>query len=61
VSLTGGSGPFGPPFDVTWNTLEDNLINGSVTISGYNGFWQGFFRNTVNERPVRGRLKLAGR
>jgi hypothetical protein len=48
VNLTGGSGPFGGPFDVTWNTLEDNVINGSVNISGYNGFWQGFFRNTVN-------------
>jgi hypothetical protein len=48
VSLVGGSGPFGPPFDVTWNTIEDTTINGSVTISGYDGFWQGFFRNTVN-------------
>jgi len=48
VSLTGGAGPFGPPFDVTWNTLEDNVINGSVTIAGYDGFWQGFFRNRVN-------------
>jgi hypothetical protein len=48
VNLVGGSGPFGPPFDVTWNTIEDSVINGSVNISGYNGFWQGFFRNTVN-------------
>jgi hypothetical protein len=48
VSLTGGAGRFGPPFDVTWNTLEDNVINGSVTITGYDGFWQGFFRNRVN-------------
>jgi hypothetical protein len=48
VDLKGGSGPFGPPFDVTWNTIEDSVINGSVNISGYNGFWQGFFRNTVN-------------
>jgi hypothetical protein len=48
VSLTGGAGPFGPPFDVTWNTLEDDVINGSVSITGYNGFWQGFFRNAVN-------------
>ena len=24
------------------------MIHGSVNISGYNGFWQGFFRNTVN-------------
>lgn len=48
VSLTGGAGPFGAPFDVTWNTLEDNTINGSVSITGYDGFWQGFFRNRVN-------------
>lgn len=48
VTLVGGAGPFGPPFDVTWNTIEDSVINGSVNISGYNGFWQGFFRNTVN-------------
>lgn len=48
VSLHGGAGPFGPPFGVTFNTLEDNVINGAVTITGYDGFWQGFFRNTVN-------------
>lgn len=48
VDLEGGAGPFGDPFDVTWNTLEDNRINGSVTVSGYTGFWQGFIRNTVN-------------
>jgi hypothetical protein len=48
VRLEGGAGPFGDPFDVTWNTLEDNTINGAVTITGYNGFWQGFFRNRVN-------------
>ena len=48
VNLTGGSGPFGGPFDVTFNTIEDSVINGAVNISGYNGFWQGFFRNTVN-------------
>ena len=48
VNLNGGSGPFGPPFDVTWNAIEDSVINGSVSISGYDGFWQGFFRNTVN-------------
>jgi hypothetical protein len=48
VSLVGGAGPFGSPFDVTWNTLEDNVINGAVTIVGYDGFWQGFFRNTVH-------------
>jgi hypothetical protein len=48
IHLTGGAGPFGGPFDVTWNTIEDSRIDGSVSISGYDGFWQGFFRNTVN-------------
>jgi hypothetical protein len=48
VTLSGGSGPFGGPFGVTFTTLEDNTINGTVTMTGYNGFWQGFFRNTVN-------------
>jgi hypothetical protein len=48
VDIHGGSGPFGGPFDVTWNTLEDNHINGGATIEGYNGFWMGFIRNHVN-------------
>ncbi len=49
VNLVGGSGPFGGPFDITWNTIEaQDVINGMVNIDGYNGFWQGFFRNTVN-------------
>jgi hypothetical protein len=48
IDLRGGSGPFGGPFEVTWNTIEDSVVNGSVDISGYDGFWQGFFRNTVN-------------
>jgi hypothetical protein len=48
VNLTGGAGPFGGPFEITWNTIEDSVINGSANITGYNGFWQGFFRNTVN-------------
>lgn len=48
VNLSGGAGPFGGPFDITWNTIEDSVINGSVNITGYDGFWQGFFRNTVN-------------
>jgi hypothetical protein len=48
VDLEGGSGPFGGPFDVTWNTIEDSVVNGGATIAGYDGFWQGFFRNTVN-------------
>jgi hypothetical protein len=47
VDIHGGSGPFGPPFDVTWNTIEDSRINGGATIEGYNGFWMGFIRNTV--------------
>ncbi|HEY7625185.1 MAG TPA: hypothetical protein VIA63_09190 [Candidatus Limnocylindria bacterium] len=48
VDIQGGSGPFGGPFDVTWNTIEDSQINGAVTIEGYDGFWQGFIRNHVN-------------
>jgi hypothetical protein len=48
VDIHGGSGPFGGPFDVTWNTIEDSQINGRVTIEGYNGFWMGFIRNNVN-------------
>lgn len=48
IDLRGGAGPFGGPFEVTWNTIEDSRINGGVSISGYNGFWQGFIRNTVN-------------
>jgi len=48
VNIQGGAGPFGGPFGVTWNTIEDNHISGGVTIDGYNGFWMGFIRNTVN-------------
>jgi len=48
VDLQGGAGPFGGPFEVTWNTLEDDQINGSVNVNGYTGFWQGFIRNSVN-------------
>ncbi len=47
VDIQGGSGPFGGPFDVTWNTIEDNYIRGPVTMNGYNGFWMGFIRNKV--------------
>ena len=47
IDVHGGSGPFGGPFDVTWNTIEDSSIHGNVTISGYNGFWMGFIRNDV--------------
>jgi hypothetical protein len=48
VDVHGGSGPFGGPFDVTWNAIEDNRINGGATVAGYDGFWFGFIRNTVN-------------
>jgi hypothetical protein len=38
----------GPPFFfATWNTIEDSVIHGGVTIEGYDGFWIGFIRNTV--------------
>jgi hypothetical protein len=48
VDVHGGSGPFGGPFDITWNTIEDSRINGGATIEGYDGFWMGFIRNQVN-------------
>jgi hypothetical protein len=48
INLSGGDGPFGPPFDVRWNTIEDNHITGPVVIDGYNGFWHGFIRNNVH-------------
>jgi hypothetical protein len=48
IEIHGGSGPFGGPFDVTFNAIEDNQINGPVLIEGYNGFWMGFIRNKVN-------------
>ena len=48
LDIHGGSGPFGPPFDVTWNAIEDNVIHGGVVIDGYNGFWFGFIRNHVD-------------
>ena len=48
IDIQGGAGPFGGPFDVTWNTIEDSQISGGVRIQGYNGFWMGFIRNTVN-------------
>jgi hypothetical protein len=55
VESQGGSGPFGGPFDITWTTIEDNQINGGVSITGYNGFWMGFIRNHVN-----GAVNLSG-
>ena len=48
VDVHGGSGPFGGPFDITWNAIEDNRINGGATVEGYDGFWFGFIRNRVN-------------
>lgn len=48
IDVHGGSGPFGGPFDITWNAIEDNTINGGATVDGYNGFWFGFIRNHVN-------------
>jgi hypothetical protein len=48
IDIHGGSGPFGGPFDVTWNAIEDNHINGGATVEDYNGLWFGFIRNDVN-------------
>ena len=48
IDLHGGSGPFGGPFEVTWNAIEDNVINGGASEIGYDGFWNGFIRNTVH-------------
>jgi hypothetical protein len=48
LDIHGGSGPFGPPFEVTWNAIEDDVIHGGVQVSGYDGFWFGFIRNHVD-------------
>jgi hypothetical protein len=48
ISIQGGSGPFGGPFGVTFNAIEDNHINGGTVVEGYNGFWFGFIRNHVS-------------
>jgi hypothetical protein len=48
IDIHGGSGPFGGPFGVTWNTIEDSTVNGGYTAVGYNGFWNGFIRNNVH-------------
>jgi hypothetical protein len=45
LNIQGGSGPFGGPFGITWNAIEDNKIIGTTTINGYDGFWMGFIRN----------------
>jgi hypothetical protein len=47
IDIRGGSGPFGGPFEVTWNAIEDNVIHGATTVVGYDGFWMGFIRNTA--------------
>ena len=59
LEIQGGSGPFGGPFEVTFNAIEDNQINGGVTIEGYDGFWQGFIRNRVNGAVLFDRNVLA--
>ena len=48
IDIHGGSGPFGGPFDVTWNTIEDSTVNGGITEVGYDGFWGGLFRNDIH-------------
>jgi len=48
IDIHGGSGAFGGPFDVTWNTIEDSTINGGYNEIGYDGFWNGFIRNNVH-------------
>lgn len=48
LRINGGSGPFGPPFDVTWNAIEDNWIHGGARITNYDGFWMGFLGNHVS-------------
>jgi hypothetical protein len=48
IHVHGGSGPSGGPFLVTWNAIEDNVIHGGVTVTGYDGFWFGFIRNHVS-------------
>lgn len=51
VMVQGGAGAFGcaePYGGVCATDFEDNTISGGVTINGYDGFWLGFIRNTVN-------------
>ena len=58
IASHGGSGPLGGPICFPepgvglicpfWTALEDNRINGGVTVDGYDGFWFGFIRNEVN-------------
>lgn len=55
IDLRGGSGPFGGPFGITWNAIEDNSINGHVTVVGYNGFW--FHRRHRSATPKASRTR----
>ena len=55
VDIHGGSGPFGGPFDITWNAIEDNVIHGGVHVTGYDGFWMGLIRNHIS-----GTVKMHG-
>ena len=48
LTVQGGSGPIGGPFDITWNAIEDNVIHGGAMVTGYDGFWFGFIRNHVS-------------
>jgi hypothetical protein len=57
VILQGGGGanpvldaaglPFGPPFGYNFNDLEDNVISGPVSETGYDGIWSGVLRNVM--------------
>jgi len=55
IRVNGGSGPFGGPFDITWNAIEDNVIHGGAMVTGYDGFWFGFIRNHVS-----GAVRMSG-
>ncbi|MDP9298866.1 MAG: hypothetical protein M3O98_09415 [Actinomycetota bacterium] len=48
IHISGGSGAFGGPFDVTFIAIEDNVIHGGASVLGYDGFWFGFIRNRVS-------------
>jgi hypothetical protein len=48
IHVSGGSGAFGGPFEVTFIAIEDNVIHGGASVVGYDGFWFGFIRNHVS-------------
>jgi hypothetical protein len=48
IHVSGGSGAFGGPFDVTFIAIEDNVVHGGASVVGYDGFWFGFIRNHVS-------------